>query len=63
MDKLCTDQEVSLQERRHRSDNFKAVYGAWSRVGNFSGSSLQQLETAGRYKPQAYCLRSGGLAA
>jgi hypothetical protein len=45
------------------ANTFNAFYGTWFRANNFSGSPLEQPKIAGRYKPLAHCLCSGGLAA
>jgi hypothetical protein len=44
------------------ANNFSAVYGSRFRAGIFPGVPAAP-EIAGRYKPLANCLLSGGLAA
>jgi hypothetical protein len=45
------------------ANNFNAVYGFCFRGWQLFRESAAAAEIAGRYKPLANCLRSGGLAA
>ena len=58
----CVDRGVSLEERRHRAEKFQCRGWDSSRRSHFSQLFAAETQFAGRYKPQAHCLRSGGLA-
>jgi hypothetical protein len=60
---MCIDQAVSLEERRHGSEQFQCRLWFLFQGWQFFRESAVAPEIAGRYKPLANCLRSGGLAA
>jgi hypothetical protein len=51
-----------VEERRHRSEQFNAVYGAWPWAGDFFKRPLKHWSLQAAIKPQTHCLRSGGFA-
>ena len=56
---MCTDQEVSLEERRHRIKQFQCRLGVLgSRLANFSEIPLQhrRLQTATSRRPIVFAL-------
>ena len=55
-----SDQGASVEERRHRSEQFR--YRLWYLAlgWQFFQASAKAVELAGHYQSQTYCVRSGG---
>jgi hypothetical protein len=60
---MCSDQAVSLEERRHGSEQLQYRIGCLVQGWQFLPESAAAPEIAICYKLLAYCIRSGGLAA
>jgi hypothetical protein len=60
---MCSDQALSLGERRHRSEQLQCRLGCLVQGWQSLPESAAAPEIASRSNPLAYCIRSGGLAA
>ena len=58
----CVDRGKSLEERGHRDEQFHCRLRFSVQRSDFSQAFAPETRLGVRYKPQAHCLRSGGLA-
>jgi hypothetical protein len=59
---MCTDQGGAEGAKGTEANNYNAVWGAWSKAGNFVESAALP-EITGRYKPLNHYICCAGLAA